>query len=300
MDEREWLPALRAWRARGADVDVHGLRVFVVDTPGTVHTERPPLVVLHGFPSSSFDWHLTLPELARERRVILFDFPGYGLSAKPERYGYSLFEQLDVLEGLLPRLDIARAHFVAHDMGTSVLCELLARAQRGLLRAEPLSVLFMNGSIYIEMASLTPGQKLLLSPVGPLFARASSYAVFRLQIKRILSRPVHDDELLAMWQQLRFQDGHLRLPKIINYVRERELFWDRWIGALRANTSVPAHVVWGDEDSVAVVAIGQRAASEIPGATLELLRGVGHYPMLEAPVETASAINEFLRSVDAR
>lgn len=297
-NERGWVPALRAWHERGAHVSVHGHQLFVVDTPGAGGDARPPLVVLHGFPSSSFDWHLALPALARERRVVLFDLPGYGFSSKPDRYSYSLFEQLDVVEGLLAKLGVTRVHFVAHDMGTSVLCELLARAQRGLLRVEAQSVLFMNGSIYIELAKLTPGQKLLLSRAGSLFARASSYPVFRLQLERILSRPVHGDELLAMWQQLRFDDGHLRLPKIINYVRERELFWDRWIGALRSNTTIPAHVVWGDADPVAVLAIGERAAREIPGAKLELLRGVGHYPMLEAPDATAAAINGFLSSVD--
>lgn len=130
-------PAVGAWLERGSHLNIGGRRVFVLDSATQASDEEPgrePLLVLHGFPGSSFDWHLALSALAQTRRVVLFDFPGFGFSDKPERYSYSLFEQADVVETLMERLGLARPHVIAHDMGVSVACELVARRQRKLLK----------------------------------------------------------------------------------------------------------------------------------------------------------------------
>lgn len=293
------IPELRTWKERGGEFWHSNRRVFVLDQPATA--ERPgatPILVLHGFPSSSFDWHQTLPTLAGARRVVLLDFPGFGFSAKPASYSYSLFEQADVAVEVVRRLGITRVHLVAHDMGTSVACELLARRAEARLDLELASVLLTNGSLYIEMARLTPSQKLLLSPLGPIFARLSTYRSFRWQMSRIVARLLAESEVRAMWQQLNFEQGRLRLPRSIRYVHERRRFAERWLGAWRGNREIPAHVVWGTEDPVAVLAIGERAAREAPGARLERLEGVGHFPMLEAPAEMAAAVDRWVEEAE--
>ena len=283
-------PLVEAWRARGSMVTLPGaLRVFTVEA-GAKQAERT-ILVLHGFPTSSSDWAPVLPQLAAEHRVLLFDFPGYGLSDKPSDYGYSLFEQADVVVQLARRWGVERAHVVAHDMGTSVATELLARRERGLLPFGIDSLVLTNGSVYADMAQLTPAQKILLSPAGDLFSRVASERVFRLQMGRILSRPVADEELAAMWAQLRYLDGSRRMPAIIEYYRERTRFAARWHGALR-RLDVRTLVLWAAEDPVAVLAIGERLAREIPGAEKRILEGVGHYPMLEDPDRVARAILE--------
>jgi pimeloyl-ACP methyl ester carboxylesterase len=71
--------------ASGRFVQVDGINLFYRQL-GT----GPDLVCLHGFPTSSWDWHLILPELARHFRVTVFDLPGYGLSDKPPGRSYSL------------------------------------------------------------------------------------------------------------------------------------------------------------------------------------------------------------------
>ena len=87
--------AARGFFEQGRLLDLAGLRVFVLDT-GPV-TREDALVLLHGFPSSSLDFHRILPRLAEGRRVVLLDFPGFGYSDKPTAYGYSLMEQADVV-----------------------------------------------------------------------------------------------------------------------------------------------------------------------------------------------------------
>lgn len=285
--------SVRTWEERGGYSTLAGLEVFHVDIGPQDSSDVA--VILHGFPTSSHDWHRALPHMGA-RRYVALDFPGYGLSAKPDTYSYSLMEQADLVEILLRDRGVERAHLVAHDMGTSVACELVARRERGLLSFEPRSLLLMNGSVHIELADLTPSQLLLRSPLGSAFARVGSQRIFRLQMQRILGKPLADEDYEAMWALLVHRDGKLRLPKIISYLEERRRFWDRWIGAL-TRLDIPAHVLWGPLDGVAVIAIAERLASEIPGARLERLEGLGHYPQLEDPRATGEAVGRWLASV---
>jgi len=296
--------AVTAWQSRGVMRNVCGYEVFVVDTGPADALEA--VLVLHGFPTSSLDWHLALPALRTrrgaaggERRVVLFDFIGFGLSEKPVAFSYSLHEQADLALVLARELGVERAHLVAHDMGTSVACEILARRARALAPIDVRSLVLMNGSVHIELASLTPSQKILLGPAGRLFARVASRRVFVAQLRRILGMPVGDTELDAMWAGLAHRGGVERLPQSIGYVRERWRFAERWIGALE-RLDLPALVLWGPLDPVAVFTIAERLAGEIPGARLEVLDGLGHYPQLEDPSRTGAAIARFLDDVERR
>ncbi|MDB4987689.1 MAG: hypothetical protein JWN04_2867 [Myxococcaceae bacterium] len=292
-------PAVSAWLERGRHHGVCGRRVFVIDSgPQSGQAGRAPLLLLHGFPTSSYDWHMVLPALADKRRVVLFDMPGFGFSDKPERYSYSLFEQADIVEALIERLGLSAPHIVAHDMGVSIACELLARRQRKLLKAELGSLLLMSAGIYDELAKITSSQKVLLTPLGAAFAGLGVGAIFRLQIQRLFSRPVASEEVDAMWEQIMYLDGHQRLSQMAGYLRERVRFEERWISALRTSEYFPIHLLWGSRDPTAVFEIAERLADEIPGAELTRLSKVGHYPQLEAPDETAVAITKWLDHCD--
>jgi len=294
-DER--MPELaRAWAARGLEEVVCGLRIFCVDLPASGGAaEDEAILVLHGFPSSSLDFHGVVGAFG-PRRGILFDAPGFGMSEKPGGRSYSLHEVADVACALLASRGIQRIHAVAHDMGTSVLAELLARQSEGALAFSIESVLFFNGSIYVEMAELTLSQKLLRSPLAHLFARISSFPVFRAQMGRICGKSLAAPELEAMWQSLRRDDGHLRLPETIGYVAERYANAQRWTGVL-PKTDLPASVVWGPLDTVAVMAIGERLARTLPRCELIRLDGLGHYPMIEDPRRVSDVLARWLDEV---
>ena len=155
---------IEEWRSRGAFETVAGDDVFVVDVTPDVDHDKPPLLVLHGFPTSSIDYFGVLPALAAARRVVLLDFPGYGLSAKPDR-AYSLFAQADVVEAVVAAHGITEVELLSHDMGDSVAGELLARGIDGDLGFEVHRRVLTNGSIYLEQAHLTDGQQFLFEPV---------------------------------------------------------------------------------------------------------------------------------------
>lgn len=290
------LPDVAAWEARGRRQTLLGHHTFFIDEGPR---DAPALLFLHGYPTSSHDLAPALPRLTAAHRVVAHDHLGFGLSDKPVDYGYSLMEQADQALLLWRHLGIEQAHLVAHDYGTSVATELLARRERGLLPIALDSVTLCNGSMHIELADLRIVQVLLRNPwTGPLAAKLTSRTIFAVNMRRILARPeVFDDAAIdAMWALLTRDDGRARMPQITQYLLERRRFWHRWIGAL-TRLDLPCHVVWGREDPVAVPAIGQQVADETPGARLTWLEGLGHYPMVEDPDAWADAVLGFLAEV---
>jgi pimeloyl-ACP methyl ester carboxylesterase len=276
------------WAKEGSFHSVRGHRLFAVDTGG----DKPPLVVLHGYPTSSHDYHRVLPKLAERHRVIVHDHLGFGLSDKPAEYSYSLLEQTDHAVALWQALGVRRAHLVAHDYGTSIATELVARRNEGDQPIELASLTLSNGSVHIELAKLRLIQKLLRNRlIGPIVARLSSKRVFRSNMRKLWADPsrLGEEEIGLMWALLTRDHGKNQLSKITQYLRERVRYWDRWVGALRA-CDLPTHVLWGAEDPITGRHVARVHHDEIAKSTLTLLDGVGHYPMLEAPDRWADAL----------
>jgi pimeloyl-ACP methyl ester carboxylesterase len=226
------------------------------------------------------------------RRVVALDFLGFGLSDKPVDYGYSLFEQADSVLEVARAVGLSRAHLWAHDMGTSVTTELLARRERGLLPMDLASVTLMNGSVHIELAHLTPGQKLLKSRLGSAFAKLSTRRVFGMQVRRTFARQPGEETIDAMWELLAREGGAERMAQTIGYIEERTRYRTRWIGALE-RCEVPVLVAWGARDPVAVVAIAEQLATEIPGAKKEIWGELGHWPQVEDAGRVVGTVEGF-------
>ncbi len=126
------------------------------------------MTLLHGFPSSSYDWARVLPVLAERHELLLFDFLGFGASEKPADHDYSIHEQADLVQALWAREGITSTILVAHDYAVSVTQELLARRAEGSLRVELVGVHLLNGGLYPDVYRPQPGQLALLDPVqGP-------------------------------------------------------------------------------------------------------------------------------------
>lgn len=282
--------SLETWRASGEHLLTPDGRVFMTRRGSGGKT---PALLLHGFPTSSWDFADVMGSLAKKRPVVTFDFLGFGLSDKPESFSYSLFEQADIATAVARAQKLERVHIVAHDMGTSVTTELLARRERGVLPFEIASVTLMNGSVHIEMSDLTLGQRILRSPFARAFARLNNRRTFKAQIKRVFAKEVGEAELEAMWELLDRENGAQRLPQTIRYIEERWRFERRWIGALE-RLELPTLIAWGKKDPVAVFAIAEKLAQEIAGAKLVVWEELGHYPQVEDPASVAKAVDGFL------
>ena len=271
---------------------IAGHDVFLIEIPAQ-NERAEPVLILHGYPSSSYDWHLVVPAIGRERRVVCFDFLGFGLSAKPKDHRYSLFEQADVATACASRMGIETCALLAHDMGASVGGELLARSIENSLPFEISKRVWTNGSIYMDLVQLSAGQQLLLQLPDEVIPEEASPT--RELIRESLAatcapenRPP-DEELDAWWELISHEDGHRLLARTIRYIGERRVHEARWTGAIERHPS-PLTIVWGDRDPIAVFAMAERLRERRPDASLVRLDGVGHYPMLESPGRFSEAV----------
>jgi pimeloyl-ACP methyl ester carboxylesterase len=288
------------WAARGRILSLPGGDVWALDQPAGEESGLEPVLVLHGFPTCSFDWRHVLPVLGQRRRVVLFDFPGFGLSAKPDQR-YSIRRQADVAEAVCAALGLVRIALVTHDMGDSVGGELLARDLDGGLDLEITRRVLANGSIYLELAHLTPGQLFLLDlpdarlDPRPAAAPPDDGAAMRAALAATFSRdsPPDPGELEAQWALIARGGGQLLLPRTIRYIEDRRAEEGRFTGGIERHPS-PLAVVWGDQDPIAVVAMVDRLRGHRPDAEVTVLDGVGHYPMIEDPARFAAATAAFL------
>ena len=282
-----------AWERRGEYHELAGRRVFVVDRSPVDATSSAavPVLVLHGFPTSSHDWHRVVDRFAVHQRVVLPDLLGFGLSDKPDQR-YSLFEQADMVEAIARDLGLDEVALVTHDMGDSVGGELLARSLEGTLGFDVTRRVVTNGSIYLEMAHLTDGQQLLLSLPDKRLVDGLGHdaLVAALQATFASDSAVPDDDVATAADLILGDGGDLLLPRTIRYVAERREHEGRWTGAIERHPS-PLTIVWGDADPIAVWPMAERLHEARPESTLVRLRAVGHYPMLEAPDELAAALD---------
>jgi pimeloyl-ACP methyl ester carboxylesterase len=279
---------VRDWQQRGESTEFGGYAIHTFRQ----QCEGPLLLLLHGFPSSSYDWRLLLAE-EPERNVLAFDFLGFGLSEKPRDHDYSLFWQADLAEELVRRHSGSQPVFVlAHDMGTSVANELMARDLEGRLEMDLAGIQLFNGSMVLERASPTPAQKALRSRLGPLVAKLSSERVFRHQFGSVFSaaHPLSDDEEADQWSLVCHNGGRTLGHRLISYMDQREEHAERWHGAIR-DWPGELSLAWGMQDPVATTAVLAALRDLRPTVPVTELPELAHYPQLEAPRQVAQALS---------
>ena len=286
-------PAAAEWRTAGFLLEVQGHNVFATDQGAA--TEHPPVLVLHGFPGSSYDWRAVLPAVAHHTRVVAFDQLGYGLSDKPVDARYSLFDYADLAESVARQLGIDDCLLVAHDVGDTVAAELLARVNEGRSRIGVVHTVLTNGSIFIDMAQLSAGQLALLSMPDEVLSEPMPLGALTPGLRATFA-PQHLPEqevLTAMEDLIRCQDGDRLLPRLIRYIEERRRNQPRWTAGL-VDHGRPLTALWGELDPIAVPAMVDRLRMLRPSTTVVTWPDVGHWPSLEVPDRVADAIVQAL------
>jgi pimeloyl-ACP methyl ester carboxylesterase len=280
---------VREWQAAGRSESFRDRSIHVFERQGG----GPLLLLLHGFPSSSFDWRRLL-EIETEHAALTFDFLGFGLSEKPRDHRYSMFWQADLTEDLVARHSAGRQVFVvAHDMGTSVATELMARDIEGRLEMQVAGILLFNGSIVLERARPTLGQKLLRGPLGPVAARLTSKRLFLHQFGSVFSdgHPLSDEEAEDQWALLCHNGGRTMGNRVIAYMDERVEFADRWHGAIR-DWEGDLSLAWGMRDPVATTDVLAALRELRPRVPVREMPELGHYPQVEEPATIAGILRE--------
>ncbi len=288
--------ALQTWldQAQAFRFGDHEIRYWVAGD-----TAAPPLLLIHGFPTASWDWHYLWQPLSQRYRVIACDMLGFGYSAKPPGHAYRLLEQADLQQALLAQLGEQRpVHVLAHDYGDSVAQELVARHREGRVRLA--SCVFLNGGLFPETHRPVLAQKLLLSPLGALLGRQFDRRRLAANFSQIFGAHTQasEAELDAFWQLIAYNQGTRVMHRLIHYIPERRQQRDRWVAAMQA-TKLPLRVIDGAADPISGAHMVARYRELIPNADCVLLEGIGHYPQTEAPQAVLSHYLQFRQSVQS-
>lgn len=249
-------------------------------------SEKPALLLIHGFPSASWDWSPMWQSLSEQYRLIAVDMLGFGLSSKSPKANYSIFFQADLQQALLQHLNIGAYSILAHDYGDTVAQELLARD----LESQQIQQAFLlNGGLFPETHRALPIQKLMLSPLGFLLPYVINPKAFARSFERICAKPLAQQELDTLWQLLRHHNGHKVMPKLIRYITERRQNRERWVSALQ-NTQANLVLINGSLDPISGSHMVERFRELVQEQDIFELPQLGHYPQLEDPQQVCQVI----------
>ncbi|MDQ7048107.1 MAG: alpha/beta hydrolase [Enterobacterales bacterium] len=277
------------WFKQGRLLDLEDGRLFILDSG---LSDKPTLIILHGFPTSSYDYYKVYQPLTQHYRVILHDHLGFGFSDKPHAADYSLLAQTDRAEAIWQQLGIRQAFVLAHDYGTSILTEMLARETESSLSLQLQGIILCNGSMHIELAKLRLMQRLLrMKVIGPLIAKLSTKHTLKNNLKATYFQPekLSNEEIEAIWQLMTRHQGRNCLAAISRYTLERHRYWDRWIGALQ-KTNQSIEIIWPQHDPIAISRMAEVIAAETQHSRLHWIQDCGHFPMLEKPQAWCSQV----------
>jgi pimeloyl-ACP methyl ester carboxylesterase len=221
--------------------------------------DDPAILMIHGYPTSSFDYADLIQDLSRDHHVCALDTPGYGFSDKPKKgYQYSIFDDARLVDEYIREVaGLDEVILLTHDKGDSVGLALLQLYQA--YEAKPYTInhhFITNGNIYLPLAQLTTGQRALLNPaLGPLasrYLRGDRLASGLAELAFATSLP--QSEIDAYASIFDYQDGNSVQHDVIKYLNERTENEVAWLETLERSDS-PATIIWGVMDSIAPVAV---------------------------------------------
>jgi pimeloyl-ACP methyl ester carboxylesterase len=280
------------WLKKGKWFSYRGHQIYY-----QVEGRGEPLLLLHGFPTSSWDWQKIWDVLLQDYKLITLDFIGYGFSDKPKKYPYSIFDQADLVEQLLSHLQIHSYHLLAHDVGDTVAQELLAR-QLDRQETKIKSCCLLNGGLFPETHRPTRTQKLLLSWMGPLLSRLLSYERFVKSFSVVFpsqTRP-SQEEMKSLYSLIEYNGGNRIGHLLIKYILERRQNRERWLKALQ-QASCPLRLIDGMEDPVSGTHLVARYKELIPNPDVAEISGCGHYPQMEKPRQVLESFERFRKQI---
>lgn len=285
--------ALQEWRKAAQHFDHAGHRIAFWSS-GDADPHKPFLLLIHGYPTSSWDWSALWLALEPHFNLAALDMLGFGLSDKPANIDYSILDQADLQEALLERLGAGEAHLFAHDYGDTVAQELLARHNERSLSFALKSIVFLNGGLFPEQHRPRPIQKLGLSPLGPLIGMMMTREKFRATFDKIYGprTKASGEEIDGHWALIGENKGRRILHKLLQYIPERQALRARWAGALK-DAAVPLRLIDGGMDPVSGRHLYDYYLEHVPNADAVLLEDIGHYPHTEAPERVLAAFFEF-------
>lgn len=273
---------------------------------------KPKLLLIHGFPNSSFDYYKMIPYLEADYHIAALDFPGSGFSDKPlDGYNYMLAENAEIVDHFVREVvEFEDFALFTHDRGVSIGLAFLGNYLDDPDPGYTINYHFLsNSGMFLPLANLVPFQLALLD------AQAGERMIAaRAQQAR---RTEGDPESLAYSDIFAFKQGNVSLLYVGRYLLERQANEVRWLENL-PRSPVPVAYLWGLADAVNPIRIPNYVWSTYLNdrdveSSYWILPTAGHYPQRDNPEQVASIIrmaltgqvpdqeaeSEFMRSYSA-
>lgn len=263
---------------------VAGTRVRYVDE-GRAVEGRDPVVLVHGFASSLETWAPLRNLLQLHKRVLALDLKGFGWTDRPPG-DYSPEAQAELVLALMDARGIGRASFVGHSYGASVVLALALRAPERVAR-----IVLYDAWVYAAQLPTF----FHLARVGGV-GEVMFAAWYQERAEERLAIAFHDpsyvtpervDHVLGMLSRPGTTAAALAAVRGMTYERTEARYRE---------IAHPALVLWGREDRITPVAIGERLVRDLPGARLVVYPRCGHFPMYEAAAESSAEVLRFLEA----
>ena len=287
--------SIQDWKELGNLISINDYNIFVCDTGVE---EKETIILIHGFPTSSWDWKDIWALLEKDYRLIAVDMLGFGFSDKPNPHKYSISEQADIIEKIISDKKLISYHILAHDYGDTVTQEILSRKNRKTsARCE--SVCFLNGGLFPETHKALLIQKILLSKLGWLVNKLATQKQFNNSMIRVFGATTKPSksELDNFWFLINYNKGRHIFHNLISYMSDRKENRERWIFALKTS-KIPIALINGSIDPVSGSHMIERYKQLIGDITwLKELKNIGHYPQIEAPEEVSEYYKFFLNNI---
>jgi len=258
------------------------------------------LVFLHGFAASHTTWSDIVHFFPADRfRIFLLDMKGFGLSAKPRDGAYSIEEQAVMVRAFIRELGFSSVILIGHSLGGGVALRTCMQMQS---ESDPFKV---ERLVLIDSAAYPQRlpkffRRLKIPVLGPLFFRLIPV---RLMVQRAMGMVFYDASAITPE----------RFERYLLYFRGKGLAYALRatircinpevyanIGEQYRKISVPALIIWGEEDRIVKLKYGHMLHDDLPGSRLKIIEKCGHNPHEERPAETYAALEAFLAGDDGQ
>ena len=257
--------------------------------------EEPGIIMMHGFPDNLHLYDRLVPYLSPLRRLVTFDFLGWGFSDKPARYSYTATNQEGELDAVIQKLALKQVVLVAHDAsGPPAIDWALSHSER-------VAGLVLLNTYYCEMPTLRPPEAIFLfstpfirsiaRPISRMFGNLIFRKMFWWQVGKFFrDEEVRNDFLPLFYQQFEATPStHQAFFALNNDLLYSVKSHATMIPKLRQFRR-PVRIIFGDADPYLNKGVAQSFHKLFPTSDLFLLAGARHYVQMDEPDKVAELI----------
>jgi len=271
---------------RGEFLDLDGSRLYYYAVGSRGAGE--PIVLLHGFPTSSHLWNAVAPLLPAGHRVVVVDMLGYGRSDPPRGTGVDLRSHADRVVAMLDHLGINFACIVGHDIGGGVAQSVAVRHPQRVSR-----LCLVNSVAFDAWPAREVKIARAMLPLTRHLPPSWILSVVRADLLRGYldhERGTHGVDLYL--RPFAASDGR---DVLVSHLLALDSAETQTLAPRLKNIVSPTAIVWGQQDPFLPAALGERLQAAIPNSTLDVIRNARHFVPEESAHEVAAAIGRLLR-----